>query len=70
MSIEAAREVLRIEEEGLAAIRSRIGESFLKAVEMILAGPGRVVITGIGKSGIVGQKIAATMNTIVLFASG
>lgn len=63
MSIEAAKEVLRIEEEGLAAIRSRIGESFLKAVEMILDGPGRVVITGIGKSGIVGQKIAATMNS-------
>ena len=63
MSIEAAREVLRIEEEGLAAIRARIGEDFLKAVDLILSGPGRVVITGIGKSGIVGQKIAATMNS-------
>ncbi len=63
MSIEAAREVLRIEEEGLAAIRARIGEDFLKAVDLILGGPGRVVITGIGKSGIVGQKIAATMNS-------
>lgn len=63
MSIEAAREVLRIEEEGLAAIRARIGEDFLKAVDVILGGPGRVVITGIGKSGIVGQKIAATMNS-------
>jgi arabinose-5-phosphate isomerase len=63
MSIEDAKEVLRIEEEGLAAIRERIGEDFIRAVEMILAGPGRVVITGIGKSGIVGQKIAATMNS-------
>jgi arabinose-5-phosphate isomerase len=63
MSIKDAREVLRIEEEGLAAIRERIGEDFIRAIEIILAGPGRVVITGIGKSGIVGQKIAATMNS-------
>ncbi len=63
MSIEDAREVFRIEEEGLAAIRARIGIDFIKAVEIILAGPGRVVITGIGKSGIIGQKIAATMNS-------
>jgi arabinose-5-phosphate isomerase len=63
MSIEDAKEVLRIEEEGLHAIRERIGEDFIRAVEMILIGPGRVVITGIGKSGIIGQKIAATMNS-------
>lgn len=63
MSIEIAREVLRIEEEGLAAIREHIGEDFIRAVDMILDGPGRVVITGIGKSGIIGQKIAATMNS-------
>ncbi len=63
MSIEDAKEVLRIEEEGLTAIRERIGEDFIRAVEMILVGPGRVVITGIGKSGIIGQKIAATMNS-------
>lgn len=63
MSIEDARTVLRIEEEGLAAIRDRIGHDFIKAVELILASSGRVVITGIGKSGLVGQKIAATMNS-------
>ncbi len=63
MSIEDAREVLRIEEEGLAAIRARIGDEFIEAVELILAGPGRIVITGIGKSGIVGQKIVATLNS-------
>ncbi|MDK9705847.1 MAG: KpsF/GutQ family sugar-phosphate isomerase [Desulforhopalus sp.] len=63
MSVEDAREVLLIEEQGLAAIRERIGEDFIRAVEMILAAPGRVVITGIGKSGLVGQKIAATMNS-------
>jgi arabinose-5-phosphate isomerase len=63
MSIEDAKEVLRIEEEGLAAIRAGIGADFIRAVEIILAGPGRVVITGIGKSGIIGQKIAATLNS-------
>lgn len=63
MSIEAARQVLRIEEEGLAAVRERLGEEFVQAVEIILASPGRLVITGIGKSGIIGQKISATLNS-------
>lgn len=63
MSIEAAKEVLRIEEQGLAAVRERIGEEFVQAVEAIMSSPGRLVITGIGKSGIVGQKISATLNS-------
>jgi arabinose-5-phosphate isomerase len=63
MSIEAAKEVLRIEEQGLAAVRERIGEEFVQAVETVLSSPGRLVITGIGKSGIVGQKISATLNS-------
>jgi len=63
MSIQEAREVLAIEEQGLAAVRERIGEEFNQAVERILSCPSRVVITGIGKSGIVGQKISATLNS-------
>lgn len=63
MSIEAAKEVLRIEEQGLAAVRERIGEEFVRAVEAVLSCPGRLVITGIGKSGIIGQKISATLNS-------
>ena len=63
MSIEAAREVLEIEEQGLAAVRKKIGEEFVRAVEVILSSPGRLVITGIGKSGIVGQKISSTLNS-------
>lgn len=63
MSIEAAKEVLQIEEQGLAAVRQRIGEEFVRAVETVLSSPGRLVITGIGKSGIVGQKISATLNS-------
>ncbi len=63
MSIEEAREVLAIEEKGLAAVRERIGEEFEEAVSAILACPSRLVITGIGKSGIIGQKISATLNS-------
>ncbi|MFW2366315.1 MAG: KpsF/GutQ family sugar-phosphate isomerase [Desulforhopalus sp.] len=63
MSIEVAKEVLQIEEDGLAAVRERIGEEFVQAVEIILSSPGRLVITGIGKSGIIGQKISATLNS-------
>ncbi len=63
MSIEAAKEVLLIEEQGLATVRKNIGEEFVRAVEAILDSPGRLVITGIGKSGIVGQKISATLNS-------
>ncbi len=63
MSIEEARNVLRIEEQGLAAVREKIGVEFEQAIEAILACPSRVVITGIGKSGLIGQKITATLNS-------
>ena len=63
MTIEEAREVLLIEEQGLAAVRERIGSQFVKAVELIHDCPSRVIITGIGKSGIIGQKITATLNS-------
>jgi arabinose-5-phosphate isomerase len=63
MSIEEAKDVLAIEEQGLVAVRERIGEEFNLAVECILACPSRIVLTGIGKSGIIGQKISATLNS-------
>lgn len=63
MSIEEAQEVFLIEEQGLAAVRQRLGQEFLQAVELILHCPSRLIITGIGKSGIIGQKISATMNS-------
>ena len=63
MTIEEAQEVLLIEEQGLAAVRQRIGREFVKAVELIHHCPSRLIITGIGKSGIIGQKIAATLNS-------
>ena len=63
MCIEQAKEVLRIEAEGILALVDRVGDDFAKAVDLIMACPSRVIITGIGKSGIIGQKIAATLNS-------
>ncbi len=63
MSIQEAQKVFLIEEQGLAAVRQRIGREFLGAVNLIQDCPSRLVITGIGKSGIIGQKIAATLNS-------
>jgi arabinose-5-phosphate isomerase len=63
MSIEEAQKVFFIEEQGLAAVRERIGKEFVEAVDLILECPSRLVITGIGKSGIIGQKISATLNS-------
>ncbi len=63
MTVEAAKNVLKIEEEGLAEVRAHIGEEFVAAVDAILACQGRVIITGIGKSGLIGQKICATLNS-------
>jgi arabinose-5-phosphate isomerase len=63
MTVEQAREVLSIEIEGIEAVRDRLGEEFEQAVTMIMDCPSRLVITGIGKSGVVGQKISATLNS-------
>lgn len=59
--LDAARRVLRIEAEAVQALNDRINGEFVRAVEMILACNGRVVVTGMGKSGLICQKIAATM---------
>ena len=56
-----ARQVLEIEAGAVAALTARLGEPFLAAVEMIFASQGRVVVTGMGKSGHIGGKIASTL---------
>jgi arabinose-5-phosphate isomerase len=61
--IQQAREVLQIEAQGVLDLIERIGPEFEQAVEMILNSKGRVIFTGIGKSGIVGRKIMATLNS-------
>ncbi|MDH4008530.1 MAG: SIS domain-containing protein, partial [Desulfuromonadales bacterium] len=59
--LESARKVIRIEAEAIETLAKRLDENFAKAVLMILDCPGRVVVTGMGKSGLICQKMAATM---------
>ncbi|HET6420696.1 MAG TPA: KpsF/GutQ family sugar-phosphate isomerase [Geobacteraceae bacterium] len=61
MILEEAKRVIRVEAEALAALADSINGEFERAVDMILASHGRVVVTGMGKSGLIGQKIASTM---------
>lgn len=62
-AIERGRRVLRLEREALAEAEARLGEGFARAVELIAASGGRVIVAGVGKSGIVGRKIAATLTS-------
>ena len=61
MILEEAKKVIRIEAEALLALAEAINGEFERAVKLILASKGRVVVTGMGKSGLIGQKIASTM---------
>lgn len=59
--LKSAERVLRIEAEAVASLMDRLGEPFLGALEILKTCRGRVVVTGIGKSGLVARKIAATL---------
>lgn len=56
-----AAEVLRLEARTIAQLEQRLDERFLRAVDMLLACQGLIVVTGVGKAGLVGQKISATL---------
>ena len=58
-----AREVIQIEAEAVQGLLDRLDENFVRAVELLLSCEGRVVVTGIGKSGLVGRKIVATLTS-------
>lgn len=60
-ALAMAKRVLAIEAEAVSALAERLDGDFLRAVDLILASHGRVIVSGIGKSGHVGRKIAATM---------
>ena len=60
-ALDLARQVLGIEADAVRALASRLDERFLEAVELIHARRGRVVVSGIGKSGHIARKIASTM---------
>jgi arabinose-5-phosphate isomerase len=57
------RRVLRMEAAAVAALESRLGDAFVHAVDAVLRAPGRVIVSGVGKSGIIGRKIAATLTS-------
>jgi arabinose-5-phosphate isomerase len=61
--IEIGKRVIRIEANAVAELEDRIDENFAEVVDLILRSTGRVVITGVGKSGIIARKIVATMNS-------
>jgi arabinose-5-phosphate isomerase len=61
MARETARKVLEIEADAIRELIPRLDDSFDRAVDTLLACPGRVVVTGMGKSGLIGQKISATL---------
>lgn len=67
--IERGRRVLAMEAEAIAALERRLGEEFARAVEMIRNAKGRVIVCGVGKSGLIGRKIAATLTSTGTAAS-
>lgn len=62
-TIEQVKEVLRIEAEAILSLMDRVGPDFERAVQEILNAKGRVILTGIGKSGLIARKISATLNS-------
>jgi arabinose-5-phosphate isomerase len=63
MVIKQAKEVLKIEAHSILSLVERVGPEFAGAVEMILQSRGRVILTGMGKSGLIARKIASTLNS-------
>ncbi len=61
--VERGRRVLRMEAEALLETERRLGAEFARAVELVRASTGRVVVAGVGKSGLIGRKIAATLTS-------
>lgn len=63
MSLDTARKVLEIEAKTLGELVSRLDQRFVRAIEILYACRARVVVTGMGKSGLIGQKISATLSS-------
>jgi len=63
MTLQQAKDVLKIEADGIIKLAERIDDNFTRLVDMIYQSRGRVLIAGIGKSGIIGRKIVATLNS-------
>ena len=64
--LKIAKHVLKVESDAVAALSKRLGVDFPKIVHALSDGKGRLIVTGMGKSGLIGQKISATMSSIGL----
>ncbi|MFQ5798513.1 MAG: SIS domain-containing protein, partial [Bacteroidota bacterium] len=62
-AVQKGKEVVRIEAKAVAGLEQKIGREFARAVDLLFHCKGRVVVTGMGKSGIVARKIVATLNS-------
>lgn len=63
VNLDLAKKVFETEAQAIMALKERLDESFVKAVELITQCDGKIVFTGIGKSGIIARKIASTMSS-------
>lgn len=63
LMIDLAKEVFQIESDSIQKLKNRVGENLEKALDIIISSKGRVIVTGMGKSGHIARKIAATMSS-------
>ncbi|MCK5580540.1 MAG: KpsF/GutQ family sugar-phosphate isomerase [Candidatus Omnitrophica bacterium] len=63
MSLKKAREVINIEAKAIEGLTKKLDKNFVKAVDVIAKCSGRLIVTGMGKTGIIGRKIAATLSS-------
>src|SRR5689334_10169068 len=61
--VDRGRRVVRMERDALTGLEDRLGEEFARAVRLIADSAGRVIVAGVGKSGLIGRKIAATLTS-------
>ena len=64
LAIEGAKRVFQVESEAIAGLVERLDARFEKAVDILYGCKGRVVVTGLGKSGLIGRKVAATFSSM------
>ena len=61
--VELGRRVLQVEATAVASVAGRLDERFARAVRLLAAASGRVIVSGVGKSGLIARKIAATLTS-------
>jgi len=61
--VDRGRRVIRLERDALGGIEERLGDEFAQAVQLIADSSGRVIVAGVGKSGLIGRKVAATLTS-------